>query len=200
MPTTEQHTDRIATNLMGGLVRCHNNMSVDFISSYAGTRFLIPANGDMIVPIEAMWDWAGRPWVTDKDHHRERSEELERLKVRYGVFSDNDPRIDRSDAEAWAANVPDLTFSALDSPETYITVLQDPEGRSVTAVDTTYQEKAALESRYNELQKQVKAMQTALAQTELRNYVPSADAAAEDVPQKVPVKDPEDPGRRRRSS
>lgn len=198
MPVTAQHTDEVAVSLQGQLVIAENQSDQPFVDVYDSKRYEIPPGQRLTVPIEAMWDWAGRPWVVDRDHHRERSEELARLKHRYGVFAC--PELEQSEDDNWQANVPKLTFVSLDG-EPQVTVLDDPYGNGVTPADMTVGEQKLLADRYDELQRQIRALEAALANQETRGYIPTSEQAPEDSPGKIPVKasdPPEVVGERRR--
>jgi hypothetical protein len=169
--------------MAGEVVRLENTGEEPFVGKYAQTRYVVQPGKHLIVPKEAMHHWFGRNFLVDVGMKRDRTAELKRIKVLYGVFDDEAG----TEAEKWERNVPHKVHVFDIEGNRLTTMVDDPEGHTVTPADQTEQEKALLDAQIEEMRRQLNALQAAQAQVQLEGYEPTADVSPEDTPKKVPV-------------
>lgn len=138
MPVMEDRIDDAPTEQ--DVVRCHNQGKDTFVGKWAGRRFYIEPGEMKFVPFYAMCLWAGHPNARDiSKRERYRTDEWQRLQVRYGTYSfngcwtfdvcDGNPTPDGSRKKhPPRRHLPDIHFYSIDTDTEYNTVLIDPEG------------------------------------------------------------------------
>ncbi len=187
--------------MAGEVVRIHNKGEAPFVGGYAQNRYVIPVEGVAVVPIEAAQHWAGRWYLNDRDRHKERTTEYERLMVLYGIFDDaHESGI--TTEEKRETQIPKFEVYDLDGNQ-ITTVLDDPTGKGSNPVDTTKMEKELIDERIAELTRQVTALTAAKAAAEISKdgtYEESTDEVPKDTPTRVPVTDGPRRGRTSASS
>lgn len=152
------------------LVRLRNIGEKRFSDHYANQRYVIEPQAQTIVPYEALKLWTGDPaYVGDA-----RLTEMDRLMIRYGKLTDEDP---------WDHICPKLEAEDLDGQK-ITTVLEDPDGFSVTPVNTTVREAADLERVIGELQHQQELMKDQLRKL---GWKDETEEPLVDEPKAVPV-------------
>lgn len=186
-----------------------NTGTREFRGKYAQQAYVIDAGEIRVVPWEAMCHWLGDPTARDGQRVGDgsdagtkvinrRSDELRRLKILYGIFDDKE--IDRLEADQWELQGPFLEAANIHG-ERIITVIDDPDGKAVTPVDTTREDKDLLEGQIDSLKRELAALTANLArQNTDPEYVPTADVGDidEDIPSKIPVSASSPFGRRGR--
>lgn len=173
--------------MAGDVVRVLNHGDREFVGGYDQQRYVVPAGGQSIVPRDAAQHWTGRWHTFDREHHKERTVEYERLMVLYGIFADETTSIE----EKMETNIPKLEVTDLDGNK-IVTVLEDPHNDFARPADTTQVEKDLLEQQIAKMQRELSSLTSALAMTQTNKdgkYEPSIDVVPTDDPKKVPVTD-----------
>lgn len=148
------------------VVRLKNVGKEKWFGRYNNQPYTIFPGGEGIAPFIAICNWFGHPDAVDTDpRNRHRFNELERLRVKYGVYDDD---------TKWDANTPKIEVFTLDG-ERVLTVLDDPEGNHLHPSTTTMAEKTILEEQLDAMQKQMRVMQ---AQLDVQNRADEAEAQA----------------------
>jgi hypothetical protein len=102
--------------------RITNEGDLPFADAYSGVQYVVEPGQSAIVPREAVDLWFGDNSTVDTSNRRARSQEIDRLHVRYGAYED---------PELWEAAKPRVRVETLDGEFTH-TVLSDPHGSHVT--------------------------------------------------------------------
>lgn len=125
-------------------VRVRNIGSTPFVGKYDGATFRIVPGSEGFVPFAASCLWFGHPAAMDlDDRNRHRTAEVERLRVRYGVYEADKvkdvpgikdvaghPDLGNT-ADAFLTLTPDVEVFTVDG-DRIITVIEDPDGNHVT--------------------------------------------------------------------
>lgn len=157
------------------VVRMVNEGPEPFNGVYLGDQYNVPAGEQAFVPFYAMCLWAGHPDAVDiSKKERYRTEELQRLQVKYGTHSFNgcwstevckgnpDPR--NGQKHPPHRHLPNIIFYAVDTNTPYPTVLADPEGNQATQIAVASSSQDDLANRaMRDLQTQVEQLQRDLA-------------------------------------
>ncbi len=167
--------------------RLKNAGSEPWLARYANQQYRIQPGGEGIAPFVAVCNWFGHPDAVDiSPRDRYRTNERDRLRIKYGVYDDD---------SKWEAQTPSIEVFTLDG-ERIITVLDDPDGVNLSPSTSTLAEKAMLEQQMAEMQKQMKAMQTALDVQSRNDEAVNAgshieeDAGPNPIQQPPPIKQP----------
>lgn len=115
---------------MSTLVKLVNLTDEDFIGTFGGTQFVIPAASAEMVPDGAMRLWMGDPDARDKPRDRIRHDEMERIRTRNGCYGPEDDTL-------WEQRRPHLEAYTM-AGERIWTVMDDPEGLKASAGMPTY--------------------------------------------------------------
>lgn len=168
----------MSVDLSGGIVRVSNVGDRTFRGKWSQRVWVIEAGTAAVVPVEAAKHWLG-DWDAVGDM---RKREVARLRLLYGAhFSDTDG----TERERWERNRPMLECYLL-SGDRITTVVDDPEGTSVTPTVRTEDQQRLLEEQIQRLQAQLAAMQSVYdAQRAGRPVLPAE--VTEDRPRKVKV-------------
>lgn len=173
-------TDAYGNPLESTVVRLRNDGETEYRQRYAGVRYRIPPGGETIVPFMAMCLWLGHPDAVDMDKKRRyRTQEFQRLCVKYGVYEHHDqvenlfPKI-----SAW---------SLIDNTE-YITVVKDPEGGHLTPDVQTKNERERMAQQMAAMQAQITMLQAQMEQSAREN---ASAIAAGDTRTDNPTQRPE---------
>jgi hypothetical protein len=161
------------------LVKITNTGAVPFVGKWSGQRFEIRPGETKLVPEDAAWHWTGRHWLVGN----RRREELDRLKLLYGAHYSLD---DLTAEELWERNKPSLEVWTLDGDKV-TTVIDDPEGRTVTPSSESEAERDLLRSEIDALRKRLEALQGEYAARQ-RGEATSVEEIPEDRPTKVRVR------------
>lgn len=146
------------------VVRVRNPGNENFIDRFNNVPYVVPANGESVVPIDGAKLWFGDWEKRNKDANlRERDEEVARLKVRWGVY------------DAPLPPCPLEVFTLLG--ESITTILDDPTGDSLDPVFSGDEEKQRLAGMMKQYQHQLAALQ------EQMSRVTHGSMALEDVPE-----------------
>jgi len=125
-----------------------------FTAKYAGQKYQINPAQDAIVPWDAMCLWFGRPQSIDIDKKRRyRTQEFQRLCVRYGVYENHHLIPDR---------FPQIAVHDVFSGDKIITVVDDPEGKHLSVETATLSDTDLLRRQIETMQSQMLAMQRRL--------------------------------------
>lgn len=108
---------------MSSLVKLVNVGDEDFVDTFAGAKYIIPAGVGELVPDGAMRLWLGDPQAQDQPRERMRKDEHDRLKVRFGANSGM-----QGDVRGFWDDVKPTLEAYTTSGERIWTVLDDPEG------------------------------------------------------------------------
>lgn len=144
------------------MVWAENTGSKPFSQEYANTRFTINPGQRLLIPWDAMCLWLGHPDAVDIDAKRRfRTEELERLHVKWGVYEQHQRAL-----ESWVDNnghtqprmFPSLAVYRIEDNERIITVVDDPEGSHLTPALQSEREKAQLQDTMEAMRAQMAAM------------------------------------------
>lgn len=168
-----------------------------FKSRFEGRWYEIREGGDMICDERMMWQWMGRPFARDKNdggpEDRFRTEEFLRLKALYGLdYAEHEDRsggkIIKSAEERWEEGKPRIEAYRLDG-ERIVTVLDDPDGDTMTAVDNVAKHEATnADARIDELRAEIQQLQKLMAEGRMDlQPVGSLDDVPDDGPPPVPV-------------
>jgi len=151
------------------VVRVKNLRDVAFVDSFDGTTYSVNPAGSTIVPIEAAKLWFGNWDLVDKPSRalRERSEELQRLQVRYGCSDD---------PERWEATKPLVQVCDVD----------DPAGTAISEAAVTVDEHEDMLSMIRQQAKDLDRLKKDY-QKQIRTEQPDSDAD-EDKPEPVASK------------
>lgn len=140
------------------VVRLRNVGAEQWVGKYANQDYRMNPGQEAIVSFAAACLWFGHPDAVDvDDRNRYRTEEHERLRVRYGVYD--------SPIEVWDANTPNIEVHDLDGNR-LITVVDDPEGKHLNPAVSSQQEKTLMVEQMTRMQQQMKAMQAQMDQAE----------------------------------
>lgn len=176
----------------GQVVRIKNNSKEDFVGKYDQNVYRVKAGQEAIAPVEASWHWFGRPHAID-GRKKERTDEVNRLNVLYGLFDDESGSI----AEKRERNVPKCEVYDLDGERIY-TVLDDPKGERINPSDQSAHEAELMNDQIQKLQRELAALTSAAALADTSpDYQPSSDVLVEEVPDDTPTKVPVADGPRR---
>lgn len=153
MAMTDTHGNPVESQV----VRLRNDGDTEYSQKYGGVRYRIPPGADIIVPFMAMCLWLGHPDAVDIDKkHRYRTQEFQRLCVKYGVYERHDKIEDQfPKISAW---------SIIDPTQEYITVVKDPDGKHLTPDVQTKQERDRLQEQMTLMQQQIQMLQAQIAQ------------------------------------
>lgn len=168
----------------GDVVRVHNLDDTDYEFMWDSVGYVVPANGDGMMPFEAMANWFGDPRSTSSirsntDHKGlrgwipDRETEVRRLRMKYGV-EQGDERVIREHP-----NVEVYTASG----ERVLTVLDDPSGQS-TNVEVPRSAKS-----FEDLATQVTNLQNQIAAITRNQAAPPAEADPFEPTREVPGSD-----------
>lgn len=114
-------------------VRVRNLAETPFIDHYQGQRFVVPANGEALIPWGAACIWFGNPSILNNGPNKMRSAEWNHLMSRYSVYYHNDRKHLLPQCEIYS-----LTVDGTGTPERIYMVLDDPTGeRAIGAPDTS---------------------------------------------------------------
>ncbi len=161
------------------VVRVKNLRDVAFVDSFDGTTYSVNPAGSTIVPIEAAKLWFGNWDLVDKPSRalRERSEELQRLQVRYGCSDD---------PERWEATKPLVQVCDVDEDTCFVTVIDDPAGTAISEAAVTVDEHEDMLSMIRQQAKDLDRLKKDY-QKQIRTEQPDSDAD-EDKPEPVASK------------
>lgn len=159
-----------AGDMSATLVRLTNEGPTDFVQGYAAQRYVVHPGKSVIVPYPAVVLWLGDPKAIDSPDRPNRTNELARLRTRYGAYDDND---------IWENNRPRVVARTLDD-EFIATVISDPMGTSVTPADIVVADRDNLKLQVDSLQRQMAALLDQMTR------VADADVEAETVPRDTP--------------
>ena len=115
------------------VVRVKNLRDVALVDSYDGTTYSVDPGGYAIVPLEAAKLWFGDWDLLDKPERalKERKDEFHRLHIRYGC-TDN--------PAMWEEVKPLAEVTDVDGDDRFTTVIEDPDGASVSQAEVTVDE------------------------------------------------------------
>ncbi len=143
------------------VVRLRNVGTDPWTGKYANQEYRIPSGSEAIVSFAAACLWFGHPDAVDvDDRNRYRTDELDRLRVRYGVYD--------GDKDQWDGQTPSIEVHDLDGNR-LITVVDDPDGAHLSPAQSSVQEKAALQDQMTRMAQQMKAMQAQIDLKEREN-------------------------------
>lgn len=125
-------------------VRVRNDGHEPFVGKYDNQTYRIMPRSEGFIPFAASCLWFGHPASIDVDaRNRHRTNEVERLRVRYGVYEANmvkdipgieeTPGLHGMDptADAFLTMTPDVKVFTV-SGDPIITVIEDPDGNAVS--------------------------------------------------------------------
>lgn len=152
------------------VVRLRNIGSEPWTGKYANQDYRIAAGSEAIVSFAAACLWFGHPDAIDvDDRNRYRTDELDRLRVRYGVYDGT--------KEQWDEATPNIEVHDLDGNR-LITIIDDPDGAHLSPAQSSVQEKVAMQEQMARMAQQMKAMQ---AQIDLKDREHVAVANSGDI-------------------
>lgn len=161
------------TPTASSLVTVTNNSDRDFTYRYVTDRVTLRAGMQMVIPYAHMVLIAGDPFATL--HNDRRSEEVLRIKYRYGV--DADPN--------WQdhPDVPNLTFEDSDGNE-YMTIIKDPMGAAgvMPPGELDLSSAAAVQREIERLKSQMNQLMRAQNAAEAADASLARSDASEDAP------------------
>ncbi len=149
-------------------VKVVNLDDTPFVGGWNGGKYVIPPRSEAFVPFIATCNWFGHPDAMDVDEgHRFRTEEVNRLRVKYGIYEMTtvpedypaaiiDPSIIGSDP--FDTLTPNLQVWTLEG-ERLVTVLEDPYGTNITPDVVTQAQAAQSQGAIETLMGQVAALQ-----------------------------------------
>jgi hypothetical protein len=161
-------------------VKVRNPGDSDFRERYDNRLYVVPPGGETLVPPEAakLWvgDWDARNF---NEIRRPRDDEVNRLKVKYGVY-DQDP-LPKAPLEVY-----DVAGGRISS------VLDDPFGETLQAVVSGDEEKLRLQDLLQRYERELSNIRTQIKAKE-------GSLAIEDIPEDQGEDEPR-PRRRRRAA
>lgn len=145
-----------------------------FTGTYLRQQYHVPPGEQAFVPFYAMCLWAGHPDAVDIDKKRRyRTEELQRLQVKYGTHSfngcwttdicDGNPDVKNGKKHPPRRHLPNITFYAVDTNAPYNTVLADPAGSEATQTAMVASQDDLSNRAMRDMQKQIEQLQRDLA-------------------------------------
>lgn len=129
------------------IVRVRNVGDKPFNGKFSNQLYTILPDSEAFVPWDAMALWMGNPDVRDVGRNRDRTDLYRRLRVRYGVYEHEDRLVNLPKLEAYDIDGRRIT-----------TVLDDPEGKTVTAASASTADQENLRSQVNALSSQLQAV------------------------------------------
>lgn len=139
----------------GDVVRVRNSGQAVWKDTYGNVTYRVQPGSEGIVPFEAACLWFGHPDAIDIDpRNRHRSDEYARLRIRYGVYDDDN---------LWDQQTPNIEVFDLDGNR-ILTVVDDPLGDALSPDDNDGVGRQLLMARVADMEKQLSAMR---AQAEL---------------------------------
>lgn len=132
-----------------------NPTDTDFRMRYLTVEYRIAAHDQLVVQWEVLCSFMGSPEVMNMGPRRmDRKNVFDKLRVKYGAYYDD---------ALWEQNKPKLEAYRV-SGERILTVVDDPDGLSVTTSNVTQQQQIATEAAMIEMQRQMAGMQALIAQ------------------------------------
>lgn len=140
-----------------------------FIGKYDGEYITIPTESEKIVKWDVMVVWMGDPTVENTDRHQERRDSFNRLCAKYHarMLTGNDPSL-----------LPPLEAYTEDG-ERIVTILDDPEGISITPAEQDHGD-------IGKLQRQIDRLQARLEE-QVAGLIDAPSDAPEDGPRSRPA-------------
>lgn len=169
-------------------VRLVNQGDKPWKDMYDGVRYAIPVGGETFVPFPAACLWFGHPDSIDvDDKNRHRTDEMTRLRVKYGLYeNDVDPR---TGEDLWAKNVPQIAVVSL-SGQRVVTVLDDPTGSNITPTQQTVAAQSQVTDMLAGMQAQIDALTRQLAREQQAGQATMDSDAEDDAPFVPPIGEP----------
>lgn len=193
-------------NISSQVVFAENVGPRPFSQEYANARYICDPGQRILIPWEAMCLWMGHPDAVDIDPKRRyRTEEFERLCVKWGVYEHHNRAkeewYDDKGNGPFAPLFPQLVITRIEDNTRVITVVDDPEGKHLTPAVQSAADKARLEDQLAAMRAQMAAMaqqMTAMQSEQAANFAGAdtrTDEAAVRPPNKLPepVPPPVDP-------
>lgn len=156
-PAAQSPTQVIGLAGSPSMVRVKNTRDEDwsFIYGVPEQRITIPALSEIILAWEIVVFWMGNPAMTNKNaRQKDRTKEYDRIRVLFGAYYEDD---------VWERNRPPLEVFDLEGSRIFM-VADDPEGATVTQASQTVALQATYEQQIAAMQRQIDAMQQAIAQ------------------------------------
>lgn len=150
------------------IVRLVNTAPTPFIAKWDNQTWTIKSGSESLVPRDAANLWFGDGSLVDAGNRRDRSIAYDRLRSRYGAYERD---------EVWETNKPCVELYDLDGERIH-TIIDDPDGDLYGPVMTQQNINTDLESQLSDMQRQMAAIERALADRDnaTASTVPGAGA------------------------
>lgn len=165
------------------VVRLHNDSTKPFRMRYLTLEYLIQPDDELVVPWEVMVSFLGSPDAQNLGPRRmDRKNVYEKLRVKYGAYHDD---------AVWEINKPQLSAYRV-TGERLTTVVDDPDGLSITPSSITQQTELAREAQLAMMQDQMVSMAALIKQLTGQSTNPPGTVQSDangpsPVPQDAPV-------------
>lgn len=164
-------------------LQIHNDGETTFEGMYGGQKWVLAPGMSTVIRQEAAVLWFGDPRLIDHERSGRlipaRSEEVERIKLRYGVTGfAADPHTGRA-MPTWD-DLPKIRVTS-HSGEDIKMVIHDPAGDSVVVVNQTVEENRILNEQMEAMRRQLAALEERYANT------PQREEGVEEVPEDTPA-------------
>lgn len=164
-------------------LQIHNEGESNFEGTYGGQRWVLGPSMSTVIRQEAAILWFGDPRLIDHERGGRlipaRSQEVERIKLRYGITGfPVDPGSGRT-MPTWD-DLPKIRVST-HAGEDIKMVIHDPAGDSVVVVNQTVEENRILNEQMEAMRRQLAALEERYANT------PQRDEGVEEVPEDTPA-------------
>lgn len=134
------------------IIRLYNPTDEEWRGKFDSQVYVVPPGGESMAPYPALVCWFGNPATHNADKRNpERRKEFERLRAKYGVHEH---------LELWEKQRPHIECYTIDG-QRIPTVVDDPEGVTVSAATMAQDENQMLSARIAALENEIMALRTA---------------------------------------
>lgn len=174
-------------------VRIVNVGDQQWSDMFGGVQYRINPGGEAFVPFPAVCLWFGHPDAVDIDpRNRHRTDEVARLRTKYGVYEhtvvpESRPDLGEIGTDAWENVRPRIDVYAL-TGEKLVMVMDDPDGTNVTPAQLTIAEQQSSGQMLATMQAQMAEMQREIARLRSQeDALADGGAVGEDTDPTAPV-------------
>lgn len=183
--------DTATANISSQVVFAENAGPTSFSQEYANARYVCDPGQRILIPWDAMCLWMGHPDAIDIDEKRRyRTEEFERLCVKWGVYEHHDRAKNNwvdDKGNSHPPMFPQLVITKIEDSSRVVTVVDDPEGKHLTPAVQSAADKARMEDQMDAMRRQMAAMQVQMVEMQQAN---AAEFAGSDTRTDEPLSRP----------